>query len=143
MTPELAIITRLAATPAVTAIVAQRIYEIALPQSAIVPAIKVQVIADPKSYHLRGPLKQSRTRVQVDAAVSERAVSVSDDPGANLNALAEAIDDSLSGQTFTVGTPPSLKVTGVFRWDRQKLRLPEELRYLRVMLDYIVWSQPV
>jgi len=139
VTPELAVCERLAATTAVTAIVLQRIYEIVLPESPTLPAIRVQLISDPVGYHLRGPDGAHRSRVQVDAYVSERAVSVSDDPGANLNALAKAIDDCLSGKVFTVGSPVEIRVTGVFRQNRSKLREPDELRYLRVMQDYFVW----
>lgn len=133
----------MAATTAVTAIVSNRIYEIVLPQSATLAAIRVQLIADPRNYHLRGVSKLSRTRIQVDGYVPERAVSPNDDPGANLTALADAIDGCLSGKAFSVGTPVSLKVTGVFQQDRRKLREPDELRYLRVMLDYVVWSTTV
>lgn len=144
MTPELAICERLAATSAVTAIVpSARIYEFVLPQSPTLSLVLVQLIADPRNYHLRGPSKLNRSRIQVDAYVPERAVSANDDPGENLNALADAIDGSLNGKAFTVGTPVSMRVTGVFQQDRRKLREPNELRYLRVMLDYVVWSQTV
>jgi len=143
VTPELAICERLLATSAVTAIVSQRIYEMVLPQSPTLSLVLVQLIADPRNYHLRGPSTLSRTRIQVDAYVPERAVSITDDPGAKLNTLADAIDGSLNGQTFTVGDPVSMRVTGVFQEDRRKLREPDELRYLRVMLDYIVWTQTV
>lgn len=141
MTPELAICARLLATSAVTAIVSTRVYEIALPQSPRLPAVRVQLVSDPVGYHLRGPDGASRSRVQVDAYVDERATTSVLDPGATLNALGDAIDDCLSGQVFTAGSPISIRVTGVFRQDRTKLREPDELRYLRVMQDYIVWSK--
>lgn len=143
MTPELAICDRLAETTAVTTIVGTRIYEIALPQEPTLPAIRVQLISDPVGYHLRGPDGAHRSRVQVDAYVSERATSANDDPGANLNALADAIDACLSGKVFTAGTPVSIRVTGAFRQDRSKKREPDELRYLRVMQDYVVWWKSV
>jgi len=133
----------LADTAAVTAIVSTRIWEITLPENPVVPAIRVQIISEPLTYHLRGPNGLRRSRVQVDAYVSERAVSSVDDPGANANALADAIDTCLSGATFSAGgSPAEIEVTGVFRQDRRVLREPDELRYLRVMQDYIVWSKP-
>lgn len=141
MTSELAICARLLATSAVTAIVGTRVWEIALPQEPTLPAIRVQLISDPVGYHLRGPDGASRSRVQVDAYVSERAASAVDDPGANLNVLADAIDDCLGGQVFTAGSPIEIRVTGVFRQNRSKMRETDELRYLRVMQDYIVWSK--
>ncbi len=142
MTPEQAIRARLLATPAVTAIVASRIYEIAAPESPTVPLIVIRLVSEPVEYHLRGPVGTITTGVQIDGYVSERAISASDDPGANLNALGAAIDASLSGQVFTAGSPASIQVTGVFRRNRMKPpRAADELRYLRVIQDYIVWSK--
>lgn len=143
MTGELAVIERLEDTAAVTDIVEDRIYELFLPQSFTAPAIVVQVVNDPKSYHLRGPDAHSRTRVQVDCYVSEVPLTDDDDPGATLMTLEQAIDESLSGQVFTVGGSPGGEVTGVLRVDRRKMRDPDELRLLRVMQDYVVWWKPV
>lgn len=144
MTGELAVIERLEDTAAVTAIVEDRIYDVELPQSTDYPAIVVQVINDPKSYHLRGPNAHSRTRVQVDCYVSKDPITDDDDPGATLTTLEQAIDESLSGQVFTVGGSPGGEVTGVLRVDRRKPPpSADELRLLRVMQDYVVWWKPV
>lgn len=142
MTGELAVIERLEDTEAVTDIVEDRIYELMLPQSPTLPSIVVQVVSDPKSYHLRGPDRHSRTRVQVDCYVSETPLTEDDDPGDTLMTLEQAVDDALSGEVFTVGGSPGAQVTGVFRVARQKLRDTDELRLLRSMQDYIVWWKP-
>jgi hypothetical protein len=142
VTGELAVIERLEDTAAVTAIVEDRIYEVMLPQSPTLPAIVVQVVDDPKSYHLRGANRHSRTRVQVDCYVSEVPITDDDDPGVNLSMLEDAVDDTLSGEVFDVGGSPGARVTGVMRLDRRKMRDTDELRLFRVMLDYVVWWHP-
>jgi hypothetical protein len=139
VTGELVVIKRLLATSAVTAIVVGRIYKVVLPQSPTLPAIVVQVVSDPRSYHLRGTQKLCRTRVQVDAYVSEVATTAAPDPGGKLTTLEEAIDGALNGQAFTVGSPVEARVSLVTQEDRRHFREAEELRQLRTMLDYAVW----
>lgn len=141
MTGELVVAKRLLATSAVTAIVVARIYKLVLPQSPTLPAIVVQVVDDPMSYHLRGTQRLCRTRVQVDAYVSEVPTTAVPDPGSKLSALETAIDTALSGKVFTVGSPVEASVKLVTREDRKNMRDADELRQLRTMLDYVVWWQ--
>lgn len=138
MTVELAVIERLAADAAVIALASGRIYEMYLPQSPTLPAIVVQLIDEPTQHHLRGRNNAARARVQVDGYVDEAA----DDPGGQRTALGEAIDAALDGQTFSIGTPAEIVITGAFRVDKRNLgENKDELRLLRVMQDYIVWSR--
>jgi hypothetical protein len=143
VTGELAVIERLEDTADVTDIVEDRIYELILPQSETRASIVVQVVSDPKSYHLRGPDDLSRTRVQVDAYVSLVPVDEDDDPPQTLANLESAIDETLSGQTFNTAGSPGAHVTGILRVDRRTMRDPDERQLLRTMLDYVVWWKPL
>lgn len=69
MTGAVALIARMKQVPAVTALVGQRVHNVALPQSPTLPAIRVQLIGDPEMSHLRGGVALFRSRVQVDIVV--------------------------------------------------------------------------
>jgi hypothetical protein len=142
MTPEEAIVDRLEQDGAVAAIVGDRVYNFMLPQSPILPAVRVYSIGDPpQQYHLRGPDALIAGRVQIDAIVDGRTSS---DPWGTAWQLAEAIDAALSGQVFTdAGSPPSVRVRAMFRKTRMPIYHPEELRQFKVIQDYEVWSQPL
>lgn len=66
-----ALIARLEADAAVTAIVADRIYWLVRPQGETLPALVLQVISEERSQHLKGFDDMFEARVQV-AAQSER-----------------------------------------------------------------------
>lgn len=136
MTIEDAICERLAADSAVATLVSTRVYQVKLPQKPTLPAVRVQLIDEPKGYHLRGAHGSTRALVQVDAFASE---SVSD-PKAAVDAVAAAIDASLSGQRFAAGgSPAALQIMAAFRQSRQPLYEAGELRLVRVTQDFIVW----
>jgi hypothetical protein len=140
VSPEVAIATRLAADAAVAALVAARIYQLKLPQNPTLPAIRVQLISDALSYHLRGEEGIRRSRVQVDVYVADAG-----DAYAAAEQLAEAVHAALSGARFTLsdgGSPASTAtVTGVFREARGTLYEAEELRLVRIQQDYSVWTR--
>ncbi len=141
MTVEDAIVTRLLAVSPVTALVGARVYLEKLPQTPTYPCVRVQLIDEQESYHLRGGgLKTAR--IQVDAFAKEQS-GVS--PYALAAAVADAIqgdDDGsgLSGWTGTVGSP-GLSVQVCRRLDRRQLYDPEELRVITMSQDYQVIYQ--
>lgn len=138
VTPELAVLSRLQEISAVTAIVSGRIYADKLPQKGTYPAVLVQLVHEPTSYHLRGGLR-NRARVQVDAYAAEGSGV---DAYTQVMALADAIhgDDAgsgLSGWAGEIGSP-ALRVTAILRIERTRGYEPEELRLLRQRQDYWV-----
>lgn len=139
MTVEQAVVDRLRTTAGVSALVGTRVYQLLLPQQPTLPAIRVQLIDEPRWYHLRGESAVTRARVQVD--VFEAATIAA--PYVSAAAVADAVDAALSGQVFTDGSPTTLEVVGVFRQDRQVLYEADELRLVRVLQDYWVLSRTV
>lgn len=143
MTVEEAVRTRLLAVSAVTALASTRVYLDKLPQAPTYPAVRVQLIDDPTSYHLRGPDALSRARVQVDAFASETSGV---DPYAQTAALASAIHGNgfgtsasgLSGWKGSIGSP-AFEITAAFRVDRRRGYVPDELRVVSMSQDYFVW----
>lgn len=132
MSIEAVIRTHLLADAGVTALVSTRIWQLKLPQSPSLPAVRVQVISEPKGYQLRGPDGATRARVQVDSVADESAGYT------QLDTIALAVDAALSGATFTSG---STWVTGCFRDNRRSMYDPQELRQIVIAQDYIVWHK--
>lgn len=142
MTPEEIIAARVAALPAVIALVDDRVFLDKLPAAVTFPAVRVQLIDDVGGYHLRGKNQPVRARVQVDAYVHETSGS---DPYAGVTALADAIDgdgkgpaaSGLSGWKGRVGSPPVV-VHSCFRTSRLRRYDPDELNLLTMSQDYLV-----
>lgn len=138
-----AIADRLLADTAVAAIVGTRVYQLKLPQAPTLPALKVQSIAEPVTYHNRGPSGLIRAVVQVDAYASE-IDAANPHPLATVNRLARAVDRALSGQQFVStsgsGSPPvpTFQIQVAFRDNRIPIYEAPELRLVRVSLDYAV-----
>lgn len=143
MSPELAVLQRM--KDVVTAS-ADRMFMLKLPQQVFSnedgdrrAAAVVQLIDDPKDYHLRGGSNFGRARVQVDVYAGESSGA---DPYENAEALADAIHgdeagSALSGfQGHVGGSPGGLFLTGVFRIDKQALYDADELRVVRIRQDY-------
>lgn len=136
MTPEQAVAERIRTIGAVTAVVGTRIYVERLPQSPTFPAVLVQLVDEPRTYHLRGGIRD-RARVQVDAYAQE-ASGV--DAYGQVMALADAIqgDDAgsgLSGWAGEIGSP-AFRVHGLQLIERTREYEPDELRLLRQRMDY-------
>lgn len=139
MTVEQSVVGRLKGFSAVSAIVAARVYQLKLPQSPTYPAVRVQLIDEPRDLHLRGGVNAIRSLVQVDAYANEFD-SMNPDPYATSSILADAIDAALLGQVFTsADSPASVQVTSVMRTSRQPMYDPDELRVVRLMQEYVVW----
>ena len=135
MTVEEAVCDHLLADPGVSALVGSRVYLMRFPQRPTLPAIRVQLISEPKDYHLRGPNNTTTSRVQVDS-VSEEASGF--DPYAEAASVADAADNALSGVQFITG---GVEVTGSFRDTRMAMYEPDELRMVRILQDYMVWTR--
>jgi Protein of unknown function (DUF3168) len=136
VTPEVAVIQRLQAIPAVTSMVGNRIYLAKLPQSPVLPAIRVQVIDETRTGHLRGGKGPARTRVQVDAVVAEASGT---DPYTRASTLTEAIigngsGSALSGWRGTIGT---LDIRGILQVDRA-VEYDGTDREVRARMDFFV-----
>lgn len=57
---------RILADPDVAALVGTRVYPVIVPQDAISPYVRMQVISDPRPMHLKGYQAMRQSRVQVD-----------------------------------------------------------------------------
>lgn len=136
MTAEEAVVDKLLATAAVTALVSQRVHQLILPQHPTYPAIRVQLIDEPEEYQLRGTSQPTYSRVQVDAY--ERVGAV--DAYLTATTIAAAVNDALTVVLWEVGSPPFV-VSGVFRKDKRVLYEDEEFKLVRVMQDYRVIGQ--
>lgn len=134
MNVELAVIERLGAISGVTALVGARIYKRKLPESPTMPAIVVQLISGPKDHHLRGTSGADRSRVQVDAYVSDAVA----DPGGECELVGAAIAAALDGKKFSV---TGMRVTGALCVDSSGAYEAEDLRLWRERQDYVVWSR--
>lgn len=137
MNVEIAIAAKLKATAGVTAIASTRIWQLKLPQNPTLPAVRVQLISEPREYHLRGGESELRARVQTDAYTNEAGGG---DPYGSAISLADAIETAITGAPFTQG---DVSVLGSFRDNRVVTYEAGELRLVRVMQDFIVWWKPV
>ena len=137
MTVEEAVAEHLSAWPAVSALVGTRVYQLLIPQSATLPAVRVQVVDEPLGYHLRGRDGARRARVQIDS-YADGSVG---DAYSTAAQLSEAIEDALSNGVVTVGSPASVMLTGSLMIDRRSLFEPGELRQVRMLQEFIVWSK--
>jgi len=117
-----------------------RVYMLRLPQMpTTLPAVRVQLIDDPEEYHLRGGTV-GRARVQVDCFAEEGSGV---DPYQDASDLADEVngDDAgsgMSGWIGSVGSPPTIEITGAFRLDRAASYDPDERRRVRMRMDFRV-----
>src|SRR4051812_29305383 len=101
MTITDAVCTYLAGEARVAAFVGARVYQLKLPQQPTLPALRVQLIAEPSIYHLRGFMNAWMALVQIDAYASEFNPAFPD-PYDQVEQIAAAVDDALSGVLVTV-----------------------------------------
>lgn len=131
MSAPAAVIGRLEAVSAVTALVSTRIYQGLLPQSPTLPAIRVQRIGEDEFMHLRGASVR-RTRVQVDAVASSLPSALAVDAAVR----GDASSSSLVGWMGSIG---SVRVLAVEPAALRELYDGDELRQHRVSRDVFVW----
>jgi hypothetical protein len=142
MTVEGAIVSRLKADSAVSAIVGSRVYRLKLPQQPTLPAIRVQRVSRVEyEGHLRGRSGRFRSRIQIDAFASEYD-SQNPDPLGTQDALMTAIDNAIVGKAFDSGdSPPTIQVWVVLSANAYEEYEAGELRQVRGPQDYFVtWS---
>lgn len=141
MTVTQAVISRLSAISALTALVSTRIYQLILPETVTLPAVLVTRIDTVEDSHLRGGGAMYRTRVQIDAVVDARATS----PLVTANAIERAISGpgdgtGLSGFKGIVPSgSPAFAIAGVQALDVRDGYAGDELRQVRVSRDFYVW----
>ncbi len=133
MTPEGAVRAQLLATVAVTALVSQRVYLDVSPQGISTKHVVVRLVDDPHDHHLRGPENTTRARVSVEACIYEGSTTRPD-----MDALVAAISAAIDGQRFTQS---GRMVTACLFIDRRPLYDAAELRLMRMVNDYYVWSK--
>lgn len=117
----------------VTNIVGTRIYQLKMPQGESRLSLRVQLISDPRDYHLRGEQALRRARLQIDSYGPEKLTTGSTDPYAAVNALADAVDAALSGVRFVID---SIRVTGAFQILRRALHEPGTTPLIRIHQDF-------
>jgi len=114
VTPEQAILERILALSAVTALVSDRVFMLKLRQGETLPAVRVQLIDEGESQHLRGGAGIFQSRIQVDVYAAE---DTGGDPYASASEIALAIqgDDAGSGLSGWRGFSGSAGSTGLHR----------------------------
>lgn len=130
-----ALIARLEAVAAVTAISSTRLYQAVLPQSPTLPALRLQRIGEIRESHLRGGVALLRARVQIDA------YGGGDDPIGAAQALDAAVVGDASGSALVgwTGTAAGLEVVAVLPVDARENFEGDELQQYRVSRDVIAW----
>lgn len=145
MTVAEAVISRLSAISAVTALVGTRIYNVKLRQGSTLPAIRVQDISGVEDMHLRGGSGVRKSRVQIDSVSSEQSA-----PDGDPVAVATAVDEALYGDcdgTALLGWKgeigsPAFEVLAVRPASRREGYDAEELRQFKVIRDvFVEWRQ--
>lgn len=142
MTVEEAVCARILQIDDVTDIVSTRVYLDKLPQAPTYPAVRVQLVDDLTSQHLRGPNGLCRARVQVDAYAHEESGV---DPYTQVAALAAAIHgdglgpsaSGLEGWIGGLGSPP-FEIVECERALRLRTYDADELKILTMSQDYLI-----
>lgn len=140
MTVEQAVLDQCLADTTVTTLASDRGYQLRLPQTPTYPAFRVLEISEPLFHHLRGYLGLKRARIQVDVFTQEED---GNDAYADCVALADAIEAALLPVPFTDGSPATIAVDAVLRLNRTTLYEPDDLRLVRMLLEFAVWHRPV
>jgi hypothetical protein len=140
VTIETVVLDHLLASPPVAAIIGTRGYQLVLPQSPTLPAMRVQLIDEIETYVLIGLTNCFRARIQVDIWTDAEAAG---DPYEEARAGSTAIRDALAvtahgGQRFMDGSPTVLEVTSVQTLDKTVDYEADELRRIRVRQDFAV-----
>lgn len=141
MEMETAIVERLKATSAVSAMVSTRVYRLKLPQKPTLPAVRVQRISRLEDKgHLRGRANCFRSRIQIDAFASEYD-QANPDPLGTQESLMKAIDDALVFKAFD-SSDQTIRIWLIEQADATEAYEPNELRQVKGPQDYFVtWSR--
>lgn len=137
MRVEKAVSIHLKADAGVSALVGNRVWQLKVRQGSAWPAVLVQLIDEPKEYHLRGEVDLTRARVQADCYGSEE---VRPNPYDAILDVAEAVTVALSGKRFVVG---DRLVNHSTRESFRPFFEPDEQKLIRVSMDFYVYSKLV
>lgn len=118
---------RLTSDPAVAAIVGNRVYPMAVPQGAALPAVVYQRISHDSNTAHDGPMTKRRQRYQI----TSMALDFNE-----VQRLTGACERALSGRWMDTGDEGEVACTAITRND---LRDEETLAY-RVPADYYIWA---
>ena len=143
MSPEEAVMQRILALPAVTAMVGTRVYLVMIPQSPAMPCVRVQQVSQiDEGRHDRGAGGVGWARVQVDAIANQ---STGGNGYTTVRQLTAAIHGTGRGPQATgllgwKGVIGPLTIQGIFSiLDGVADVAPDELKQIRIRRDYQVW----
>jgi len=123
---EIALEDILTANSGVTALVAQRVYAMKMPQNPTYPLITYFRVSGPRVESMQGASGLASPRFQIDIWAKTYAET---------KAIARAVQLALEGYRATVGTVP---VQGIlFDSDRDLYESTPEL--YRVSMDFVIW----
>lgn len=134
---EVAVRTVLVEDPDVAALVGSRVYQLRLPQGATLPAVRLLIVDELVPAHLRGVDALKPARVQVDCYGAEAAGYMP------VDALARAVDEALLAQPPRPVPTAGLVLLGVQRDAREAIDEPSDIRTIRMLLEYRIWSSPL
>ena len=133
---EVAVRTLLVNDPALAAVVGTRVYQLILPQNAVLPAVRIQLIDEPVRSHLRGVDTLRDALIQVDC-YGDEAQGYS-----ALGVVADLVVRAVLGWPARAVPTTGLSVTGV-RLDLRRPDQDEDTTSLRMLLQFLVWSRPL
>jgi len=143
MMPEEAVVQRLLAIPAVTAIVGTRVWLVMIPQSPVMPCVRVQQVSQiDEGLHTRGSGGVGWARVQVDAIAN---LTTGGNGYTTIRTLTETLHGNGRGPTATgllgwKGVIGPLTITGIFSiLDAVAEITPDAVQQIRFRRDYQVW----
>jgi hypothetical protein len=139
VTAEEAVVAHLAADSGVTALVAQRIYQLKFPQKPTLPAVRVFLVDESQPSHLRGGGTTRTARIQIDTLTAEGSGT---DAYGQAAEVAAAIDDAMLNKPALAFDGGALEVKITRRLDRRALPpIAEELREVMIQQDYAVTAR--
>lgn len=113
--------------PAVAAIVGNRVYPMALPQGAALPAATYQRISHDSNTAHDGPMTKRRQRYQITAMATDFN---------ECQRLVFAIEEALVGRWMDTGDEGEVACTAITRNDLRD----EETGAYRVPADFYIWA---
>lgn len=135
MTIEEAIRDHLVADAGVDAIVDGRVWQLVLPEHGTLPAVRIQLIDEPRELHLRGIDNARLIRMQADSFVGITGA----DPYNAAVSLADAVEAALTPEPFTAGSSPGFFVMSVKPDDRRPFFEETPQKLVRMQQDFLIW----
>ena len=133
---EVAIRYLLVNDPALGPAVGGRVYQLILPPNVAYPAVRLQLVDEISRGHTRGADDLRRARVQVDVYGTEAAGYSA------ITAIGELASAALLNQAPRYVESTGLLVVSAALESRRVIFEAEELRLIRVLQDFLIWSRP-